>query len=96
MVEFAINSSPNATTGFAPFELTSGTLPRMLRDVAPEPALPGVTEFAERALDYLRQAHDHIIASRVEQTRQVNRHRRDKQATERDALRVGARAYVST
>ncbi len=96
MVEFAMNSSRNATTGFAPFEITGGTLPRMLHDIAPEPALPGVTEFAERALDHLRQAHDNIIASRVEQTRQANRRRRDEEVGERVAFAVGAKAYLST
>ena len=72
MVEFAINSSWNASTGFAPFELSGGFMPSMIRELADEPALPGVRDFAERALDYLHQAHDSLISSRVEQTHHAN------------------------
>ena len=42
MVEFAMNSSRNASSGFAPFELTYGYLPTMIREIRTQVALPGV------------------------------------------------------
>ncbi|TDL13788.1 hypothetical protein BD410DRAFT_708336, partial [Rickenella mellea] len=33
MVEFALNSSINSSTGFAPFELNYGIMPTMFRDI---------------------------------------------------------------
>ncbi|KAL1947388.1 hypothetical protein VTO73DRAFT_14349 [Trametes versicolor] len=96
LVEFAMNSSRSVSTGFAPFELTGGFMPRMIRALAPEPALPGVTEFAQRALDYLSEAHDHLIASRVEQTHYSNRRRRPEDPLPAKQFEVGQLAYLST
>lgn len=96
MVEFALNSSRNASLGFAPFELTGGFMPRMIRDLAPSPALPGVTEFAERALDNVRQAHDALIASRVEQTHHANVRRREENPASLPRFALGEMAYLST
>lgn len=76
MVEFAVNSSRNSSTGFAPFELNYGYIPPMMREVEREPALPGVKDFAERAMEHLREAHDAIVASRVSQTHHANKSRR--------------------
>lgn len=96
MVEFAINASRNASTGFAPFELTGGFLPRMIADIRPDAALPGVQDFAERAVDFVRQAHDALIASRVEQTFHANRLRRTDYSGDANPFEVGGRAYLST
>ena len=96
MVEFAINSSVSATTGFSPFELNYGYTPRMVQELTRDPAMPGVRDFAERALDNLRMAHDAIIASRVAQTHYANQHRRDELATYEDHFAVGKLVYLST
>ncbi len=96
MTEFAINSSVNASTGFAPFELNGGYMPTMLRELAKEPALPGVRDFAERAVANLRAAHDALIASRVSQTHQANKHRRSENAETDPDFKEGGLAYLST
>ena len=77
MVEFALNSAMNGTTGFAPFELNYGTMPLIFREV-PKSHFNGVCEFAQRALHNLAAAHDAIIAGRTRQTVQANKHCRDE------------------
>ncbi len=96
MAEFAVNSSINASTGYAPFELTGGYMPTMTRELAREPALPGVRDFAQRALDHLRDAHDTLIASRVSQTHHANTRRRDENGKEDPDFKTGSFAYLST
>ncbi|EPT01764.1 hypothetical protein FOMPIDRAFT_1096796, partial [Fomitopsis schrenkii] len=89
-------SSASATTGFAPFELNYGYMPRMVREIAPSAAMPGVRDFAERALDNLRMAHDAIIASRVSQTYYANQLRRNELPAYNEHFAVGRLAYLST
>lgn len=96
MVEFAMNSSLSATTGFSPFELNYGYVPRMVKELTRDPAMPGVKDFAERALDNLRMAHDAIIASRVAQTYYANRNRRDELPKYDEYFAVGKRVFLST
>lgn len=96
MVEFAINSSASSTTGFAPFELNYGYMPTMMRALEPEPALPGVKEFAEQAIENVRQAHDSIITSRVSQTHHANKDRRSENNCTDPDFEVGKKAYLST
>jgi len=93
MVEFAINSSVNKSTGFAPFELNYGYIPtlRGLLDRVPISFKPGVRHYAERAQSHLLAAHDAIIAARVDQTYHANKRRR-KEPT----YRVGDRVWLST
>ncbi|KAI0345838.1 hypothetical protein BDW22DRAFT_1309093, partial [Trametopsis cervina] len=77
LVEFALNSTVSSTTGFAPFELNGGYLPRMITDLPPSD-LPGVQQFAQQVIENLEQARDNIIASRTFQTHHANAHRRDE------------------
>ena len=82
----------NASTGFAPFELNYGYMPRMSTfPVMPNPA-PGAQAFAERARHNLEQAHDALIAARVNTTHQANK-RRSPDAPE---FAVGDLVYLST
>jgi transposase InsO family protein len=90
MVEFAINSTINESTGFAPFELTYGNMPRIINHIEPTP-FDGVQAFAEKALTNLAIAHDSIIASRSFQTHYANRHR-----TAEEPLKEGDLVYLST
>jgi hypothetical protein len=90
-VEFALNSSVNKSTGFAPFELTYGYVPRTIQSVETS-EYAGVQEYAEAARDMVAHAHDAIIASRVEQTHYANTRRRLDEVN----LETGQKAYLST
>jgi hypothetical protein len=93
MVEFAINSSVNKSTGYTPFDLTFGYVPtlRGLLDKIPEVAKPGVREFTRRARQNLMDAHDSIIAARVRQTFHANKRRREE-----PMYNPGDRVWLST
>ncbi len=90
MTEFAINSSVNKTTGFAPFELIYGYSPQMVT-LLPPSQFPGVQDFAQKALENLQTAHDVILMSRVKQAIQANKHR-----SLDPPMKVGDHAYLST
>ena len=93
LVEFAINSSENKSTGYAPFKLNYGYIPtlRGLLDRVPASYKPGVRHYAEKAQSYLLAAHDAIIAARVGQTYQANKRRRKE-----PAYQVGDKVWLST
>ena len=93
MVEFAINSSENKSTGYAPFELNYGYIPmlRGLLDCVPVSFKPGVRHYAEKAQSYLMAAHDAIIAARINQTHHANKRRRKE-----PDYRIGDRVWLST
>lgn len=91
MVEFAINSSISATTGFAPFELNYGYLPAMGITGLEYTKFPGVRAFAQQAQWNIIAAHDAIIEQRVKQTHNANKLRR-----EGTPYVVGDLVYLST
>jgi hypothetical protein len=91
MTKFAINSSMSTSTGFAPFKLTYGYLPRIIQSVG-ESLFSGVQDFADDPRDMVICAHDVIIASCVNQTHQANQWRRGDDPL----LEVGRKAYLST
>ena len=93
MVEFAINSSENKSTGYAPFELNYGYLPtlRGLLDRVPASFKPGVRHYAERAQSHLLAAHDAIITARINQTHHANKRRREE-----PDYKIGDRVWLST
>jgi hypothetical protein len=92
MVEFALNSAISSSSGFAPFELNYGYMPSINPGFTPEPTgMPGVKQFVARALRNLADAHDAIIESRVRQTHNANRHRRQD-----DTFEPGDLVFVST
>jgi hypothetical protein len=90
LVEFACNSSTNESSGFAPFELTYGFLPRMIQTVEPS-QYPGVQTFAENAVNNFTKARDALIESRVRQAVHANRRRRAD-----PAFKLGQQVYLST
>jgi hypothetical protein len=58
--EFAYNNSANRSTGLCPFEIVTGSKPRIHLDIAP---LPHPTQSSEAALDFSRhiqQLHDEV------------------------------------
>jgi hypothetical protein len=91
LVEFALNSSINGLSGFAPFELNCGYMPQLTPFPTNDIKYRGVKEFAQRAHANLAIAHDAIIEARVLSTHQANKLR-----TEEQPFLVGDLVYLST
>ena len=86
-IEFAINSARSESTGFAPFFLNSGRMPRsMIWNSAPPTEFPSVRNFALQKKLALMAAHDSILAARVKQTRDANRKRQASPFSEGDLV----------
>lgn len=76
-IEFAINLSRSETTGYAPFFLNSGRLPRsFVWNDATSDGYPSVGVFAQSMEMAVMSAHDAILEVRTKQTRTANRKRR--------------------
>ena len=73
MVEFAINSSVNATTGYAPFELNYGYIPQSGQHISTNTTFKGVKQFAQQAVWNLMDAHDTILEHRIGQMHYSNK-----------------------
>ena len=92
MVEFAINSSSSATTGFAPFEINYTAMPRLMDRIGLQKSeSKGVQEFVEAAVQRLNDAYDSVIHHRVFQKVQADK-RRWKEAD----IKVGDKVYLAT
>ena len=90
-IEFAVNSARSESTGFAPFFLNSGRMPRtMLWTSQLTNEFPAVRTFAIQRKLAIMAAHDSILAARVKQTRDANRKRRSAPFQE------GELVYLST
>ena len=74
MVEFAINSGVNATTGYAPFGLNHGYMPRVGQHISTNTSFRGVKQFSQQAVWSLLDAHNAILEHRVVQTHYSNKH----------------------
>ncbi len=91
MTEFSLNSSANKSTGYAPFELIYGHMPKMAITLPPTD-LPGVEAFTQHALDHLQGTHDTIIKSHIDQLILANKHRQP----DLPMLKLGKLVYIST
>ena len=90
-IEFAINSARSVSTGYAPFFLNFGHMPRMMIwDSAPSTEFPAIREFALQKKLVLMAAHDCILAARVKQIRDANKKRQTI------PLQVGDLVYLSS
>jgi hypothetical protein len=90
-IEFAINSARSESTGYAPFFLDTGRMPRsMIWDQPARDEYPGVRAFAQKMRDTIMSAHDAILHARVKQTRHANQKRRPL------PFSIGDMVYVST
>ena len=90
-IEFAINSAHSETTGYAPFFLNNGCMPRpLIWNSAPANEFSAVRTYAQKMKDAVSTAHDSILQARVKQTRQANRKWRPAPFVEGDFI------YVST
>ena len=92
MVEFALNSSVSATTGFTPFALNQGYMPQIGMPTSIDTTFKGVKQFVLQAKWELMAAHDAIIANRVQQTFHANK----KCCTSDLLYHVGDHMYLST
>ena len=90
-IEFAINSSRSETTGYAPFFLNSGRMPRsFIWNNPSKDEYPSVRVFAQRLKQAIIKAHNVILEARVKQTRTANRKRQVS------PFKVKDLTYVST
>lgn len=91
-IEFAINSACSDSTGYAPFFLNHGRMPRpMIWDNPRSDEYPGVRAYAQKVKQAVMATHDSIIAARVKQTRDANRRRRPAPFTKDDLVYVSTR-----
>ena len=89
-IEFAINLARSESTGFAPFFLNTGRMPRPMIWDAPQPdEFPGVRVYAQRVKTAIMAAHDSIIAARTKHSRDANRRRRDRKSTRLNSSHSG-------
>ena len=91
MVEFALNSSVNTTTGFTLFELNQGYMPQIGMLMLFDTTFKGVKQFALQAKWNLMVAHDAIITNRIQQTFHAN-----KKCHASDLYHVRDHIYLST
>ena len=91
MVEFALNSSVSATTGFAPFKLNQGYMSQIGMPTTFDTTFKGVKQFALQAKWDLMAAHDVIITNHIQQTFHANKKRHTS-----DLYHVGDHMYLST
>jgi hypothetical protein len=92
MVEFAINSSVNETTGFAPFEINYTRMPSVMPKIHMSQTVhKGIREFVEAAQQNLNDAYDAIIARRVFQKVQADKHRRVE-----PEIKAGDKVFLAT
>jgi hypothetical protein len=75
LVEFALNSSINSLSGFAPFELNYRYMPHLIPFPSNDIKFRGVKEFAQSARANLEITHNVIIEARVITIYQANKHR---------------------
>lgn len=77
-IEFAINSARSASTGYAPFFLNFGRMPRsMIWNDAPSEEFPAIREFTLQKKMAVMEAHNSILAAKVKQTWNANKKRQD-------------------
>ncbi|KAJ3558320.1 hypothetical protein NP233_g11530 [Leucocoprinus birnbaumii] len=90
-IEFAINSACSEVTGYTPFFLNYGRMPRPLIWNSPaQNEYPGVRIFAQNLKNAVIQAHDSILSHRIKETQTANRKRTPS------PFHVGDLVYIST
>src|ERR1700677_2362310 len=90
-IEFAMNSSINNSTSYAPFEINYGWMPTMIDGLMQDTKFKGVKCFAMQAICNMQEAHDAFITSRIYQTHQANKHRPSG-----PEIAKGSKVYLST
>ena len=80
LVEFAMNSAVHESTGYMPFELNYGWLPRMIRGINLESSRGGVRQFVENINNVLDKTFDKLLTQHTRQVTESNKHRREGQS----------------
>lgn len=88
-IEFAMNSASSSTTGYPPFVLNYGRMPKSMI-WGQDTEYPGVKKFAQQMKDAILTAHDAILTARVKQTRLANSRRKEAPFVQGDLV------YLST
>ena len=91
MVEFALNSSVSATTGFTLFKLNQGYMPQLRMPTSFDTTFKGVKQFVLQVKWDLMAAHDAIIVNHIQQTFHAN-----KKCHASDLYHVGDHVYLLT
>ena len=91
MVEFVLNSSVSATTGFALFELNQRYMPQIGMPMSFDTTFKGVKQFTLQAKWDVMAAHDPIITNHIQQTFHAN-----KKHHTSDIYHVRDHVYLST
>lgn len=92
-LEIAYNSSVNASTGFTPFELDCGWVPRSPHDLVIPPdehADPSVDAFISRLRSDAETAHQMMQEAQERQRYYANMHRRDQRFSIGDLVLVSS------
>jgi hypothetical protein len=90
-VKFAINMAQSEVTGYAPFFLNYGHMPRaFLWDSNKKDEYPGILKFAQSIELAIIDAHDSILSHRVKEIRNANRKRSPS------PFEIGDLVYIST
>jgi hypothetical protein len=90
-LEFAINMARSHSTGYAPFFLNTGRMPRsMIWNSANKSEYPSIRNFALQRKLAIVAAHDCILSAHVKQTYDANKHRRQSPFIKGDLV------YLST
>ncbi|KZS99749.1 uncharacterized protein LAESUDRAFT_625374, partial [Laetiporus sulphureus 93-53] len=72
-----INMARSESTGYSPFFLNAGRMPRpMIWDNPGKDEYPAIQAYAQHVKYALMSAHDSIISARIKQTHDANRRRR--------------------
>ena len=91
MVEFTLNSSISATTGFTLFELNQGHMPQIGMPTSFDTTFKGVKQFTLQAKWDLMAAHNVIISNHIQQMFHANKKHRGS-----DIYHVGDHMYLLT
>jgi len=78
--EFVINSSPNESTGFTPFELMYGKNPQLAIDFTDKTShVPSAEQTIKDISESIKIARNQIIKSQEQQKKYADQHRKDHQ-----------------
>lgn len=95
LVEFSYNCSKNSTTGYAPFEVVYGSVPRQPIDLI----LPQFQPAAKEVTETLKKVHEHVQrrmqSASEQQVKHANKRRRDVQYKVGDKVLLSSNVFLS-